>query len=119
MDVPLRGAQCNPKSGRLQSDLHSWLIGRRRERERGKEEDEMSSVRPSVRRRDKKLAESPIRETEREGQIQKSNSGAQSGSFYSLFDRNANKQCESSKWRIDNEDLCLLNALDPKTERDP
>ena len=69
----------------------------------------MSSVR---RRRDKKLAESPIRE----GQIQKSNSGAQSGSFYSLFDRNANKQCESSKWRIDNEDLCL-NALDPKTAR--
>ena len=29
----------------------------------------------SVRRRDKKLAESPIRETEREGQIRKSNSG--------------------------------------------
>ena len=108
MDVPLRGAQCNPKSGRLQSDLHSWLIGRRREGEGKREEDEMSSVR---RRRDKKLAESPIRE----GQIQKSNSGAQSGSFYSLFDRNANKQCESSKW-IDNEDLCLaLNASDPKT----
>ena len=62
----------------------------------------------SVRRRDKKLAESPIRETEREGQIRKSNSGAQSDSFYSLFfDRNANKQCESSKWRIDNEDLYL------------
>ena len=66
MDVPLRGAQCNPKSGRLQSDLHSWLIGRRREGEGKRERGGRNVLRPSVRRRDKKLAESPIRETERE-----------------------------------------------------
>ena len=48
------------RTDRLQSDLHSWLIGLRGA-EKGGGGGEDGSIRNVLRRRDNKLAESPIR----------------------------------------------------------